>query len=433
MASVTFLHQAKTEEAQIYCRLSISREKVFKRKTGLTCNPSELNTINDSKRALRDAKLKQLQDSLNGLRSFVFDKLNAAQVVGNVIDSSWLTAIIEEYFDRPGDEENKSESDLLLDYCEKFHSTLDSRNGSNNKSGLSESTKKKYRSTIGKLQEFETFSKKKHKLSDVNEEFRVAFNRFLRDEQGLNANTIGKYIKNIKTIALDAQSNGLEVSPLLNKVKGQTEEGSKVYLSFEELEQIKKCKLEEQQLETARDWLIIGCYTGQRVSDLLRMDKSMIETKNKFQFINITQVKTGKKVLIPIHSEVQAILKKRDGNFPESFGNNISSASALFNLYLKDVCRIAQINKLEEGKLFNPETRRNENGKFKKWKLVSSHVCRRSFATNFYATELYPTPLLMNITAHGTEKMFLEYIGKKPEDYSLKLAEIWSKTESNTL
>ncbi|WP_421824303.1 hypothetical protein [Flagellimonas oceanensis] len=31
----------------------------------------------------------------------------------------------------------------------------------------------------------------------------------------------------------------------------------------------------------------------------------------------------------------------------------------------------------------------------------------------------------MNITGHSTEKMFLEYIGKKPIDYSLQLARIW--------
>ena len=32
----------------------------------------------------------------------------------------------------------------------------------------------------------------------------------------------------------------------------------------------------------------------------------------------------------------------------------------------------------------------------------------------------------MNITAHSTEKMFLEYIGKPPLDYSLQLAQQWA-------
>lgn len=56
---------------------------------------------------------------------------------------------------------------------------------------------------------------------------------------------------------------------------------------------------------------------------------------------------------------------------------------------------------------------------------MSLQICRRSFTTNFYAKEKYPTPLLMNITSHSTEKMFLNYIGKKPIDYGLQLAKIW--------
>ncbi len=60
---------------------------------------------------------------------------------------------------------------------------------------------------------------------------------------------------------------------------------------------------------------------------------------------------------------------------------------------------------------------------------MSLQICRRSFATNFYAEEKYPTPLLMNITAHGTEKMFLSYIGKKPIDCGVQLAEIWLKED----
>ena len=39
----------------------------------------------------------------------------------------------------------------------------------------------------------------------------------------------------------------------------------------------------------------------------------------------------------------------------------------------------------------------------------------------------------MNITAHSTEKMFLEYIDKPPLDYSLQLAETWAREEVNTI
>jgi hypothetical protein len=53
--------------------------------------------------------------------------------------------------------------------------------------------------------------------------------------------------------------------------------------------------------------------------------------------------------------------------------------------------------------------------------LVSSHIGRRSFATNNYGR--IPTSLLINVTGHSTEGMFLEYIGKSNTEKAIQLAE----------
>jgi hypothetical protein len=68
---------------------------------------------------------------------------------------------------------------------------------------------------------------------------------------------------------------------------------------------------------------------------------------------------------------------------------------------------------------------RKQFGTFPKYELITSHVCRRSFASNFYGE--IPTSLLISITAHSTERQFLEYIGKSANDYAIQLAEYWSK------
>ena len=73
----------------------------------------------------------------------------------------------------------------------------------------------------------------------------------------------------------------------------------------------------------------------------------------------------------------------------------------------------------------NKETKRREFGKFPKHKLVTSHICRRSFSSNFYGD--IPTALLKSITGHSTEKQFLEYIGKSETDQAEQLAEYWTK------
>ena len=234
-------------------------------------------------------------------------------------------------------------------------------------------------------------------------------------------------MKVVKSICLDAEKNGQRVNRQLKDFMGFSIEAPKVILSLDEIEQIKKTNLYSEHLEITRDWLIIGCFSGQRVSDLLRMNSSFIQRIQNFEFIVLTQQKTNKTVQIPIHYEVQEILDKRGGDFPPVFANNIDSSKTLFNRYLKQLCKLSGIDKVVKGNKFEKSLKRNITGMYPKYNLVSSHICRRSFASNHYATELYPTPLLMNITSHETEKMFLTYIGKKPIDYSLSLAKIWEK------
>lgn len=53
---------------------------------------------------------------------------------------------------------------------------------------------------------------------------------------------------------------------------------------------------------------------------------------------------------------------------------------------------------------------RKVSGTFPKYELMTSHICRRSFATNLYGH--IPTPVIMSITGHATETQFLTYIKK---------------------
>jgi integrase len=69
---------------------------------------------------------------------------------------------------------------------------------------------------------------------------------------------------------------------------------------------------------------------------------------------------------------------------------------------------------------------RKKFGKYPKYELVSSHVCRRSFATNLYGK--IDTLTIMKITGHKTEKQFLEYIKITPKEYAEKLKDFWKKS-----
>ena len=75
----------------------------------------------------------------------------------------------------------------------------------------------------------------------------------------------------------------------------------------------------------------------------------------------------------------------------------------------------------------NPETNRKEKGMYPKYELVTSHICRRSFATNFYAK--MPTALIIRVTGHSTEREMLNYIAKPPIDFAEEMARYFNQIE----
>jgi integrase len=89
------------------------------------------------------------------------------------------------------------------------------------------------------------------------------------------------------------------------------------------------------------------------------------------------------------------------------------------------LCKLAELNKPTKGRLYNKKTKRREIGEYEKWRLIGTHVCRRSFASNYY--NKIPTGLLMQITGHSTEKMFLKYIGKENIDHAQQIADYFTK------
>ena len=82
---------------------------------------------------------------------------------------------------------------------------------------------------------------------------------------------------------------------------------------------------------------------------------------------------------------------------------------------------------MTEGNLKNPDTGEYGTGTYPKWMLATSHIGRKSFATNFYGQEGYTMPLLMNVTGHSSEKNFQQYNGNQSIDYAVRLDEIWEK------
>src|SRR5699024_10706123 len=265
------------------------------------------------------------------------------------------------------------------------------------------------------LERFQTATNIRYKIQDVNDYFVNVFIEYFQSE-GYAISTIKKLFNHVKTLCRHARtkevSTSLEFDTL--KINLKKEDLPKIYLSFEELERINALNELPEHLDNAKDWLIISCYTGQRISDFKRFNHSMIRSENNKRVIDFKQVKTGKEMTVPILPIIETILDKRSGQFPRPISDQ------RYNDYIKEICRIAGINEATKGKITvntgtKEETKlRKVIGVYEKWELISSHAGRRSFATNYYGK--LPTSYIKDITGHSTEAMLLKYIGKTSKD-----------------
>jgi len=208
----------------------------------------------------------------------------------------------------------------------------------------------------------------------------------------------------LKIILRDAEKSGLEVHPYSNYIESFKQKSSDRILHILNPEEIKTLKKLKQIPETFKDsykWLLIGLCIGQRVSDLLKLSPDNLRKAPTGLYIDILQQKTKKAVTVGVADP--QIIKILENEFPRKV------SQVVFNKQIKALCKIAEIDELVSGFKNNPKTRRKEVVSAPKYEFVTSHIMRRSFASNYYGK--IETPLLMNITGNSKESTFLIYIG----------------------
>jgi len=287
---------------------------------------------------------------------------------------------------------------------------------------LTTGTIKSYQTTLGNLTRYVTDTRNKVDFENIDLDFYASFNEYSAEKQNQSLNTIGKHVKVIKSILNDATDKGINKNLAYKSKKFLTisEDSDTIYLADWELQQITDLDLTDNpRLDVIRDLFLIGCSTGLRFSDLSTLTPAQI---NK-GMITLTQIKTGKPVVIPVHDIVTKILNKYNGRLPESRSNQKT------NEYLKEVCKetkalksLVSISGTKGGETVTETV--------PKWQLVTTHTARRSFATNEYLAGT-PSLTIMAITGHKTEKSFMKYIRVTPDQHAKILQGIWNERKVN--
>ena len=294
---------------------------------------------------------------------------------------------------------------LFLDYLEHFISNSTTKRVQGYGTvGLAHNTVRTYKSLFRIIKVYEFEKSKRLYLNSIDKYVAESFTRFLKIEKQYSDNYCGQLLKLLKIILRDAEKSGLEVHPYSNYIESFKQKSSDRILHVLnplEIKALKELQYINEAYQDSYKWLLIGLCIGQRVSDLLKLTLNDLRKAPTGLYIDIVQQKTKKAVTVGVADPL--VIQVLENKFPKRV------SQVVFNKQIKSLCKMAGIDGLVSGFKNNPNTRRKEVVSAPKYEFITSHIMRRSFASNYYGK--IETPLLMNITGHSKESTFLTYIG----------------------
>ena len=76
-----------------------------------------------------------------------------------------------------------------------------------------------------------------------------------------------------------------------------------------------------------------------------------------------------------------------------------------------------------QGRIYNKKIKRKVVGLYEKFELVTSHIGRRSFATNLFGK--LSNEVIMSVCGWSKSEMLFKYIKKSNRDHAIQLKEYW--------
>ena len=246
-----------------------------------------------------------------------------------------------------------------------------------------------------------------HQITDV---FWHNFIPYLTNK-GLSLTSVKKVCSQLKTALQWGSRHGAKIAPTYDLVKIQPCCRQQIALTPDEVSHIYHFDISSinrkpqhlRKLEKVKDMFVLSCNLGQRFSDMIRIDKTCFD-KNIF---TILQQKTSTYARVDIErmsidrNTTYKILEKYNYQSP------ITTDISCYDKYLKELLQYIGFNEL-----IKRETKVNGNVEMHyepKWKVISSHTARRTFATNNILRGL-KTSEIRRATGHKSESSFEKYI-----------------------
>lgn len=256
-------------------------------------------------------------------------------------------------------------------------------------------------------------------FEEINLDFHAKFTAFLIGEKK-SPNTIAGTINRLKRLMSEAVDKGLTNTQSFrsNRFTAKWIEVDNIYLNETDLALIERVDLSGKPGHIkARDLFLLGAYTGLRYSDFSTLEPGDFQTYDGVFMVRKRMQKTSRVVAAPINKEARVILDRYDMK-PPSMSNQV------LNRYIKEVAKWAGVTDLVKVDQIRGGVTKTQM--FPKWKMVSTHTARRTFATLGYLRAVAAGrdyEPIMDVIGHKNRATFLNYIKVSAEEKAV----LWAK------
>lgn len=349
---------------------------------------------------------------------------NYANVVLKIYNDSWNAGIIiepedlkKQFYALKDIPMQKTKPKSLWDYFEEFiaykrKQLTDIRDYNNSlRKHL-----KRAEQIFGKPLTFSALQVKNGGFVDIMDNYLTYEAKNTHGEPGMSTNAIGKQFKNLKVFLNWYFDEDLSRAFSLKHMITKTEEVDTIYLKASELEKLENYVLTDPKNALVRDLFLIGCETGLRFSDYTRISREHIQNGNLHFRPKKTEGKVANnKIIIPISTRLNIALENMFNSQVPIKTLTITN----FNNTIRKICELAQID--DEIMIYKKVAGKSNEYLFKKYQLVSSHTCRRTFCTLKFLDDM-PARVIMKFSGHKTERAFMKYLKLDAEVVASKYA-----------
>ncbi len=324
----------KRGKAPLYLRITVNGERCelsIKRKVNLSKWDSSKELLKG-----KTAEIRELNVHMSNIRTKLFRLYDRLQEENRDVTATLLK---EAFLGKRKPEK------MLLELFQQHNDQVNQLVGKDFSAGTAE----RYRTAKKHIGDYllKEYNRKDIPVKDVNHQFIIGFEYYLKTVRKCGHNTALKYVVNFKKIIRIAYANDFITKDPFVNYKVRLKKVEREFLTSEEIQSLMNIEFKVQRLEQVRDIFVFCCFTGLAYADVKKLSSDDINKGiDGENWINTARTKTKSKANIPILPTAQMILDKYTES-PLLRNDHVLPVltNQKMNAYLKEIADLSGITK----------------------------------------------------------------------------------------